>query len=238
MRANFSMTASRRRLGAPGDGVLIDVVRDGLAGGFFDFFGGGEIGKTLGKIYGVVLHGEARHFADDGFGELFGLGGEHAAGEVGHVGFGGRHFGIVTKRKRRERLLPRRTQRARRSIRKAREENGFTTEDAEEPQRAQRRVGTERERIYRRDWMGGAEGAGDGKQIEVVKKRPPPPPRKQLRRACGRRALQGAISAIGRLGAGQVWEWRRRLWIWGFRRRGRDTCRRCAGRSGRTRGFR
>ncbi len=79
------------RLGAPSDGVLIDVVGDGLAGGFLHFLGGGKIGKTLRKIHGVVLHGQARHFADDGFGELFGLGGEHAARDVRHVGFGCGH---------------------------------------------------------------------------------------------------------------------------------------------------
>ena len=80
-----------QRLGAPGDGVLIDVVGDGLAGGFFYFFGGGEIGETLGEIYGVVLQGEAGHFADYGFGELLGFGGEHAAGDVGlSCGHGGR----------------------------------------------------------------------------------------------------------------------------------------------------
>ena len=43
--------------------------------------GRGKIGKALGQIDGVVLHGQARHFADDGFGELLGLGGEHAAGD-------------------------------------------------------------------------------------------------------------------------------------------------------------
>jgi len=76
---------------APGDGVLIDVVGDGLARGFLDFFGRGKIGKSLGKINGVVLQRQARHFANDGFGELLGLGGKHAAGDVGHVGFGSRH---------------------------------------------------------------------------------------------------------------------------------------------------
>jgi len=44
-----------------------------LAGGFFDFFGR-RIGKNPGEIDGVVLHGQAGHFADDEFGELLGLG--------------------------------------------------------------------------------------------------------------------------------------------------------------------
>jgi hypothetical protein len=83
------------RLGAPGDGVLIDVVGDGLAGGFFDFEGRGEVGETLGEIDGVVLEGEAGHFADYGFGELFGLGGKHAAGDVGDVGFWSGHGEVL-----------------------------------------------------------------------------------------------------------------------------------------------
>ena len=82
-------------LRAPGDGVLIDVVGDGLARGFLDFGGRGKIGKTLGEIDGVVLQRQARHFADDGLGELLGLGGEHAAGDVRHVGFGSGHGGLL-----------------------------------------------------------------------------------------------------------------------------------------------
>ena len=42
-------------LGAPGDGVLVDVVGDGLAGGFLKFRGGGKIRKTLRKIDGIVF---------------------------------------------------------------------------------------------------------------------------------------------------------------------------------------
>ncbi len=81
---------------------------------FFDFFGGGEIGKTLGEIDGVVLHGQSGHFADDGFGELLGLGGEHSAREMGHVGFGSGHWKIVAKRSRGKRVLPQRTRSAQR----------------------------------------------------------------------------------------------------------------------------
>ena len=70
---------------------MIDVVGNGLARGLLDFLGRGEIGKTLGKINGVVLQRQSRHFANDGFGELLGLGGKHAASDVGHVGFGSGH---------------------------------------------------------------------------------------------------------------------------------------------------
>ena len=80
-----------QRFRAPGDGVLIDVVGDGLSRGFLHFHGGGKIGKTLREIDGVVLHGQARHFADDGFGELLGLGGQQAARDVRDVGFGSGH---------------------------------------------------------------------------------------------------------------------------------------------------
>ncbi len=66
--------------------------------GFFHFGGGGKIGKALGEVDGVMLQGQTGHFADDGFGELFGLGGKHASRNVGHVGFGCRHGGnIVTQ---------------------------------------------------------------------------------------------------------------------------------------------
>ena len=78
-------------LGAPGDCVLIDVVGDGLASGFLDFLGCGEIRKTLGKIDGIVLHRQARHFADHRFGELFGFGGNHTAGNSRHFRFRSAH---------------------------------------------------------------------------------------------------------------------------------------------------
>jgi hypothetical protein len=87
-------------LGAPGDGVLIDIVGDSLACCFFNFHGSGEIGKALGEIDGVVLEGEAGHFADDGFGELFGFGGQHAAGDLGHVGFGYGHREMIVAKSR------------------------------------------------------------------------------------------------------------------------------------------
>jgi len=38
-----------------------------------------------------VFQGQARHFADDGFGELLGLGGQHASRDVRHVGLSGGH---------------------------------------------------------------------------------------------------------------------------------------------------
>ena len=68
-----------QRLRAPGDGVLIVVGGDGRARRFLDFGGRGKIRKALRQIDGLVLHGQARHFADHRFGELFGLGGDHVA---------------------------------------------------------------------------------------------------------------------------------------------------------------
>ena len=76
-------------LRAPGDGVLVDVVGDGLARGFLDFFGRGKIRKSLRHVDGVMLHGQARHFANHGFGESLGLGGQfflHGGRELARAG--------------------------------------------------------------------------------------------------------------------------------------------------------
>jgi len=70
---------------------LIDVVGNGLPGGFFHFGGRGKIGKALGKIYGAMLQRQPSHLADYGFGELFGFGGEHAAGGLHHGSVGRSH---------------------------------------------------------------------------------------------------------------------------------------------------
>ncbi len=72
----FARDGIAQFLGAPGDGVLIDVVRDGLARRFLYFGGGRKIGKALRHVHGVVLLREARHFADHGFGEALGFVGE------------------------------------------------------------------------------------------------------------------------------------------------------------------
>src|SRR5882762_9413275 len=64
---------------APGDGVLIDVVGDGLPRGFLHFVRRGEIWKSLGHIHGVVLQRKPRHLANYGFGKAFRLRGQHAA---------------------------------------------------------------------------------------------------------------------------------------------------------------
>ena len=45
---------------------------DGLDRGLFEIDRRGEIGKALGEIHGAVTDREARHLADDGFGELRG----------------------------------------------------------------------------------------------------------------------------------------------------------------------
>ena len=63
-----------QRLRAPGDGVLIDRRRQWLrcaARLYFD--GSGKVRKALRQIDGLVLKGQARHFADYGFSELRGL---------------------------------------------------------------------------------------------------------------------------------------------------------------------
>ena len=42
-----------QRLGAPGDGVLVDVGLDRLAGGVLERLGRGEIGEALGQVDAV-----------------------------------------------------------------------------------------------------------------------------------------------------------------------------------------
>ena len=54
---------------APRDRILIDVGEDRVGGRFFQNFGRRKIGISLRKIDRVVLHGEPRHFANDGFGK-------------------------------------------------------------------------------------------------------------------------------------------------------------------------
>ena len=76
------------RLGAPGDGVLVDIGVDSCRGGAFERFGRGEIGKALGEIGGAVADGQARHLADYGFGEI---GDALAAKARAKSGGGGRH---------------------------------------------------------------------------------------------------------------------------------------------------
>jgi hypothetical protein len=81
-RSGFFDDRVAQSFSAPGDGVLVDVVGDGLARGFLDLGGGGEVRESLRKIDGVVFECEARHFANDGLGEFFGFCREHAAGDV------------------------------------------------------------------------------------------------------------------------------------------------------------
>src|SRR6185437_16300936 len=75
---------------APGDGVLVDIVADGLDGGFLDEVRGGEVGEALGEIDGVVLHRQPGHLADDALGELFDALGDAATRRNGG---GSRHRG-------------------------------------------------------------------------------------------------------------------------------------------------
>ena len=97
VRSNFSTMASRSGFRAPGDGVLIDVVGNGLAGGFLDFGGRRKIRKSLREIHCVVFQGETGHLADDGLRELFGLGGEHSAAESGAMVVSGVVMGLVER---------------------------------------------------------------------------------------------------------------------------------------------
>ena len=60
-------------LGAPCDRVLVHIRSDGFLRGVLDFGWGGEVGESLRKIDGAILHGLARHFSDDGLGEVFDL---------------------------------------------------------------------------------------------------------------------------------------------------------------------
>src|SRR6266436_5181527 len=76
-----------QRLRTPGDGVLVDVVGNGLPRCFLDFRGRGEIRETLRKVDGVVLQRQPRHFANHRFGELFRLRGKHAPGDLRHRRF-------------------------------------------------------------------------------------------------------------------------------------------------------
>ena len=80
-----------QRLRAPGYGVLVDVIGDGSARGFLDFLRRGKVGKPLGQIDGPMLQGQACHFPDNGFRELFGLGRKHAAGDFCHREVGSSH---------------------------------------------------------------------------------------------------------------------------------------------------
>ena len=75
-------------LRSPGDGVLVDVGGDGLLRGSLDLGGRGEIGESLGQVDGAVLHGLARHLADDGLGEVLDLVAEIVLGLGGGLGHG------------------------------------------------------------------------------------------------------------------------------------------------------
>ena len=46
-------------LGAPGDGVLVEVGVDGVGGGVLEFLGRGEVGEALGEVDGAVAHAPA-----------------------------------------------------------------------------------------------------------------------------------------------------------------------------------
>ena len=57
------------RLGAPGDGVLIDIGVDGLGGSVLEDRGSGKVREALRQVDGPVMHGQAGHLANDGFGK-------------------------------------------------------------------------------------------------------------------------------------------------------------------------
>jgi len=64
--------ASRKGFGAPGDGVLIEVVGDSLLGGLLDDLGRAKIRKPLARLMAFRFHGQPRHLADDGLGKFGG----------------------------------------------------------------------------------------------------------------------------------------------------------------------
>src|SRR6202162_1113964 len=68
--------------GAPGGRVLVEIVADGIDGGFFQFAGGGEVGEPLRQVEATVaMRGtaEPRHLPDDRLREQPGLVGDHCA---------------------------------------------------------------------------------------------------------------------------------------------------------------
>lgn len=67
---NLRRDGVTKRFSAPGDGVLIEICRDGILRRTFDLFWSAKVRKALGQVDGLVLDRQARHFADDGFSEL------------------------------------------------------------------------------------------------------------------------------------------------------------------------
>ena len=65
--------AARSGRRAPRDGVLVDVVFDRAYRRGLDFVGRREVGEALRQVDGAVRERDARHLADDRFGEAGGF---------------------------------------------------------------------------------------------------------------------------------------------------------------------
>src|SRR6185436_17654908 len=59
-------------LGPPSDGVLVDVVGDGLLSGGLQVGRGGEVREALSQVDGPLLQGQTRHLTDDRLSEVSG----------------------------------------------------------------------------------------------------------------------------------------------------------------------
>lgn len=68
------------RLGAPGDGVLVDVRVDRIGDRSLELRRAGEVGEPLGQADGTGRDRQPVHLADDRFGESIGLGGDPSTG--------------------------------------------------------------------------------------------------------------------------------------------------------------
>ncbi len=61
--------AFAKRLGAPSDGVLVDIRVNGFGGGVFQDRRSREVREALRQVDGTVMDRQAGHLANDGFGK-------------------------------------------------------------------------------------------------------------------------------------------------------------------------
>ena len=54
---------------APGEGILVDALLNGPAGGVLDLGGSGKTRKSMSRADGLVSNGQSGHFPDDQLGE-------------------------------------------------------------------------------------------------------------------------------------------------------------------------
>jgi hypothetical protein len=72
VRWYFAAMASRKWLGAPGNGVLVQVGIDCGAGRILDLSRRREIRKSLRQINCIIADSQPRHLTDDRLGEVAG----------------------------------------------------------------------------------------------------------------------------------------------------------------------